>query len=125
MCFHNSCRTEFFCAFSIIGSGGGGGIPVQYQVPHSSGDGLRPSQSAGMMQPPPGSVLFNQGPVPYQSGLSRGIDPSVTVMSQMQHAPPEAAGFQSTLDSVDDTTLGRYICRDCSHIFVSFQTFFL
>ena len=51
MCFHNSCRTEFFCAFSIIGSGGGGGIPVQYQVPHSSGDGLRPSQSAGMMQP--------------------------------------------------------------------------
>ena len=92
----------------MIDSGGGGGKPVQYQVPHSSGDGLRPSESAGMMQPTSGSVLFNQGPVVYQSGLSRYIYPIGSV-PRVRHAPSEAAGFQSTLDSVDDTTLGRYI----------------
>ena len=88
----------------MIGSGGGGGIPVQYQVPHSS-DGLRPSQSAGMMQPTPGSVLFNQGLVPCQSdSISQN-----GAMPKERRAPSEAEGSQSTLDSVDDTTLGRYI----------------
>ena len=87
----------------IVSGGGGGGIPEQYQVPHSS-DGLRPSQSAGMMRPTPG-LLFNQGPVPYQSdSISQNES-----MPKERRAPSEAEGSQSTLDSVDDTTLGRYI----------------